>query len=83
MEDLTLTLGYRLTVTLESAERMGMGLNHNIELGLRYSFPFRSESLGRIRRRAGATQLPAAPCPPHSLNSDMSRVLGADTACPP
>ena len=40
MEDLSLTLGYRLTVTLESPERMGMAVNHSIELGLRYSFPF-------------------------------------------
>ena len=38
MEDLTLTFGYRLTVTLESPDRIGMGVNHDIELGLRYSF---------------------------------------------
>lgn len=39
MEDLTLTLGYRLTVTLESPDRMGMAVDHDVELGLRYSFP--------------------------------------------
>ena len=44
IEDLTLTLGYRLTGTLESQlsdasdEKMEMTLNHGIELGLRYSF---------------------------------------------
>lgn len=38
LEDLTLTFGYRLTVTLESADRMGMAVNHDIELGLRYAF---------------------------------------------
>ncbi len=43
-EDLTLTLGYRLTGRLEAQfseatdEKMEMTLNHNIELGLRYSF---------------------------------------------
>ena len=39
MEDLTLTFGYRLTVTLESPDRIGMAVDHDIELGLRYSFP--------------------------------------------
>ncbi len=45
-EDLTLTLGYRLTGRLEaqfsdaSDEKMAMTLNHHIELGLRYSLPF-------------------------------------------
>ena len=38
MEDLTLTFGYRLTVTLESPGRMGMAVDHDVELGLRYSF---------------------------------------------
>ena len=38
MEDLTLTFGYRLTVTLESPDRMGMAVDHDVELGLRYSF---------------------------------------------
>ncbi len=37
-EDLTVALGYRLTVTLESPDRMGMAVNHDIELGLRYAF---------------------------------------------
>ena len=48
MEDLTLTLGYRLTGTMEanfsrfetSKGKMGLTLNHNVELGLRYSFSF-------------------------------------------
>ena len=48
MEDLTLTLGYRLIGTLDrnfskfetSKAKMGMTLNHNVELGLRYSFSF-------------------------------------------
>ena len=47
-EDLTVTLGYRLTGTLEgnfskyetSKRKTGMTLNHNVELGLRYSFSF-------------------------------------------
>ena len=45
MDDLTLTLGYRLTGTLnaEFAEKDGggtlkMALGHNVELGIRYSF---------------------------------------------
>ena len=46
MDELTLTLGYRLIGTLESQfskfetskEKMGMTLNHTVELGLRYSF---------------------------------------------
>ena len=46
MEDLTVTLGYRLIGTLEgnfskydtSKRKTGMTLNHNVELGLRYSF---------------------------------------------
>ena len=43
-EDLTLTLGYRLTGTLEADfpkpedGTLGMTLGHNIELGIRYSF---------------------------------------------
>ena len=45
-EDLTVTLGYRLTGTLEgnfskydtSKRKTGMTFNHNVELGLRYSF---------------------------------------------
>ena len=48
MEDLTVTLGYRLIGTLEgnfseydtSKRKTGMTLNHNVELGLRYSFSF-------------------------------------------
>ena len=48
MEDLTVTLGYRLIGTLEgqfskydkSMRKTGMTLNHNVELGLRYSFSF-------------------------------------------
>ena len=48
MEDLTLTLGYRLIGTTEaqfsrfktSDAKMGLTLNHNVELGLRYSFSF-------------------------------------------
>lgn len=39
MEDLTLTFGYRLTVTLESPDRMGLAVDHDVELGLRYAFP--------------------------------------------
>ena len=46
MEDLTLTFGYRLIGTLEgqfstyatTKRKMGTTLNHNVELGLRYSF---------------------------------------------
>ena len=46
MEDLTLTVGYRLIGTLEgqfstyatTKRKMGMTLNHNVEIGLRYSF---------------------------------------------
>jgi OOP family OmpA-OmpF porin len=46
MDELTLTLGYRLIGTLEgnfskydtSKTKMGMTLNHNVELGVRYSF---------------------------------------------
>ena len=38
MEDLTLTFGYRLTVTLESPDRMGLAVDHDVELGLRYAF---------------------------------------------
>ena len=47
MEDLTLTLGYRLTGTTEAKfskydmmtkSKMGLTLVHNVELGLRYSF---------------------------------------------
>ena len=41
-EDLTLTLGYRLTGTLEATfedkSKLGMALGHNVELGIRYSF---------------------------------------------
>ena len=44
-EDLTLTLGYRLTGTMDAdfAEKDGggtlkMALGHNVELGIRYSF---------------------------------------------
>lgn len=43
-EDLTLTLGYRLTGTLEADfpkpedGTLGMTLGHNLELGIRYSF---------------------------------------------
>ena len=42
MENLTLTLGYRLTGTLEAMfedeSKLGMALGHNVELGIRYSF---------------------------------------------
>jgi opacity protein-like surface antigen len=41
-EDLTLTLGYRLTGTMEATfedkSKLGMALGHNVELGIRYSF---------------------------------------------
>ena len=46
MEDLTLTLGYRLVATMEanfskystSKAKTGMTLSHTIEAGLRFSF---------------------------------------------
>ena len=46
MEDLTLTLGYRMTGTMEaqfsrfktSEAKTGLTLGHNVEVGLRYSF---------------------------------------------
>jgi opacity protein-like surface antigen len=41
-EELALTLGYRLTGTLEATfkdkSKLGMALGHNVELGIRYSF---------------------------------------------
>ena len=41
-EDLTLTLGYRLIgtnkATFDSDNILELALNHNVELGLRYSF---------------------------------------------